>query len=334
MVSKPMLDALLQKQLTYQPERQPYFTFQDGKWNPVPPEVSLAHLTISPTGTLQNLRMISWNIDFMAPKSRARMASALSYLEQLLQTIPSSCATIIHLQEMVVEDLAAISQANWVQKLFNVTNVDALSHEAAYGQVTLVDRRLVISSVSRLPFVSEFGRDALCVDLCLDTQELSFLRVCNVHLDSLSGTLRPIQWKALQQHLQREESGVLASILAGDCNATRPRDRTEAQANGFKDAYLELGGVEGDEQGATWGFQSRGARRWGPQRLDKVVCWGAVAAEKLERIGMGVQVEDERARRELGEEEELTFVTDHYGLMGCFAIKDGLNTTAGTSCDG
>lgn len=51
--------------------------------------------------------------------------------------------------------------------------------------------------------------------------------------------------EAVAKHLQDVDAGIAASILAGDCNATQPRDRTGPQDNGFIGAYLELGGLEG-----------------------------------------------------------------------------------------
>lgn len=40
-----------------------------------------------------------------------------------------------------------------------------------------------------------------------------------------------------------------AGVFAGDMNANKPLDRTLPQENGFKDAYLELGGKEDAEEG-------------------------------------------------------------------------------------
>ncbi|CAO2656531.1 Nn.00g053340.m01.CDS01 [Neocucurbitaria sp. VM-36] len=341
MVSKSMLNTLLKKQLAYEPELQPYFTFSNGSWTSVSPDASLLRSTAPQRASLNSFRVITWNIDFMASYPRARMDSALSHLEQLVSTIPDSCATVIHLQEMmetegageqVPDDLKQLVNAHWIQKGFNLTDINSLSWDAPYGQVTVVDRRLAISGVSRLRFVSEYQRDALFVDIRLDTPEMKYLRLCNVHLDSSYGSMRPVQWSALAKHLQNGDEGISASILAGDCNANQARDRTVPQEHGFKDAYLGLGGVEGDDLGATWGFQSADAKRWGPQRLDKVVYWGDVRADGLERIGVGIQVEDERIRSKLEDEGEVTFVTDHYGLIGHFTLGDALCTaTTGDS---
>ena len=55
--------------------------------------------------------------------------------------------------------------------------------------------------------------------------------------------------------------------------------------------------------------------------MDKQVYWGVVRVVKLERIGVGVEVEDVLARRALLREGSLTFVTDHYGLMGLYDLE-------------
>jgi tyrosyl-DNA phosphodiesterase 2 len=330
MVSNSMLPSLLRKQMGYAPQHQPFYTFLNGAWRapvhlPAPKPAAEA---------LQSFHLITWNIDFMAPQPKARMASALSYLEGLVSSIPMSSAVVIFLQEMsevliplshVPNDFTQLCQAPWIRRRFHMTDIDLSTTNSTYGQVTLVDRRLSVASVSRLPFVSEFERDAILVNIRLASDNNKMLRLCNVHLDSMHGNLRPIQWKALAKHLQSHEDAA-ASIVAGDCNANQPRDQTEPQNNGFKDAYLELGGTEGDEDGMTWGFQSLNWKRFGRSRMDKIVFWGEVEVKSLERIGVGLEVEDEDAREQLTDEGELPFVTDHYGLMGHFNIDNHLAT--------
>lgn len=335
MVSKEMNERLLQRQLSYIPRPQPYYTFDDITYEWVASSDSI--IPDASNSQLSSLVVICWNIDFMAPEPSARMESALNYLERLVFTIPSSSAVVILLQEMMEEsytrspdsakDLTQIAQAHWVQSRFNITDLDGTKWGANYGQVTLIDRRLTINQVSRLHLVSEFQRDALLVDIRLSPLELDdqqyarTLRLCNVHLDSMVGPLRPIQWEGVAKHLQNLSVNIEASILAGDCNANSPRDWTEPHDNEFIDSYLELGGVESDEEGCTWGFQSQNWERYGRGRLDKQVYWGGVKVVKLERIGVGVEVEDVLARRALLREGSLTFVTDHYGLMGLYDLE-------------
>ncbi|KAF2682322.1 hypothetical protein K458DRAFT_307192 [Lentithecium fluviatile CBS 122367] len=332
-----MLRSLLQKQLSsYTPEIQPFYTFRQGTWQPCiqPGPQELASKTTEP---LKSLCLITWNIDFMASQPQARMASALNYLEGLVSGVPSSSGTVIFLQEMMesegnnrshdAKDLSQVAAAAWVRQGFDITDVNSSCWDSSYGLVALIDRRLRITNVSRLRFVSEYQRDALFVDIRLASEKGTLLRLCNVHLDSSYGSMRPIQWKAVAKHLQDVDAGIVASIVAGDCNATQPRDRTEPRDNGFTDAYLELGGVEGDEEGLTWGFQSVDWKRWGRKRLDKEAFWGKVKVRNLRRIGVGVEVAAGSAKKELAEGGELPFVTDHYGLMCEYEIEDTLRTT-------
>lgn len=89
-------------------------------------------------------------------------------------------------------------------------------------------------------------------------------------------------------------------------DANKPLDRTLPQENGFRDACLELGVKEDAEEGCTWDFQSQemARKRYGPTRLDKVLYCGEIGAGSLEKIGMGVTVEDEVIREMLGERAE------------------------------
>jgi tyrosyl-DNA phosphodiesterase 2 len=341
MVSKSLLPSLLKKQLTYTPNPQPFYTFLSNRWQPS--HCSLSDTTSNPSHheSLQSLHLITWNIDFMAPYPQARMSAALSHLHNLISSIPPTSAPIIFLQEMQessrlppspqdANDLTQLKAAPWIQERFHLSDLDTGSWASSYGTVTLVDRRLHLKQVARLPFVSEFGRDALFVDVGLAGGDEKALRLCNAHLDSMAGAMRPLQWKALAQLLHPQDDpmlneSVVASIVAGDCNANQPRDGAEPMENGFRDAYLECGGVEGEAEGQTWGFQSLRWERWGRKRLDKICFWGDVQVSALERVGVDVKVE-ERVVKELEELGELPFATDHYGLMGVFAVKDGLRT--------
>ncbi|KAF2278238.1 uncharacterized protein EI97DRAFT_431503 [Westerdykella ornata] len=335
MASRSLIASLFEKQFRYVLKPQPFYSFTNEQWRPQT-ETSPA---VQQGPPLESIRVLTWNIDFMASHPRERMSVAIQYLGGLIASLPASTAVAVLLQEMVeteprgpqlerpddAKDISMLLDADWVRKRFYISDTDMSTARAHYGQVTLLDKRLSVAQVSRLPFVSEYGREAVIVDVRLSSASSCILRICNVHLDSLNGPLRPVQWAGLGKQLQDEEQGVVASIVAGDCNATRPRDRAAPEQNGFKDAYLELGGVEGDEAGATWGFQSRHWQRFGRSRLDKIVFCGKLQVKTLDRIGVGVKVEDEQAVREMAE-EALPFVTDHYGLMAEFTVEDSLMT--------
>lgn len=326
------------------------------------------------------------------------MARAISYLESLTSSLPSSTAPIIFLQECVEDDkpedpntsrdISQLKSSPWIQSRFHITDLRGASSPfwspgggggAHYGQVTLIDRRLHVEGVGRLRLVSEFGRSALFVDVKLRKgdgkgggREDGVLRMANVHFDSHAGPCRSAQWAGLAAHLIPPSSSITpltfsssqstsprpriyASVIAGDTNATRPRDLSAPQLHGFTDAYLALGGIEGSEEGATCGFQSSEAvmKRWGKRRLDKVCFWGGRESEgggrkggaevlrikTIERIGVGLSVtvlnngDDESEEDEEGDKgaepkvrpnTKEVWVTDHYGLMACFEIGRGL----------
>lgn len=379
MVSPSLPAKLTQKQLEeYTPKSQPYYIFSGSKWQRVRPPAAAATAqeeappppvpgadekpgTDEKAPGITNLRILTWNIDFMAPFPQARMSSALAYLQTLVDGIPTSTAVVICLQELrqdmpisldrldrtfdpqVADDLRQIAAAPWVQERFAVSDLAADHWRCGYNCVTLVDRRLGVVGVSRLPFVSEYRREALLVDIAVVApppsggggggRPGSVLRVCNVHLDSMAGKppMRPIQWKGCAKYLQRGSDGVAGGILAGDCNANQDYDLTLAEENGFRDAYLEMGGKDGDPEGHTWGPQSRGSR-FPHKRMDKVCfCQPAGSGgdeqllnlKSLEKIGIGVKVGDESVGAKLAEEGWLDFVTDHYGLMADFEIGKG-----------
>ncbi|KUI67525.1 hypothetical protein VM1G_02582 [Cytospora mali] len=366
MASSSLIASLTRKQLEkYVPTAQPHYTFNGSKWQLADPDFSTALSNKNTESPINNLRIITWNIDFMAPFPRARMASALSYLQGLVGNIPTATALVICLQELrqvmpidfedprkqfdpqIADDLGQIAAAEWVQQRFNVSDLSTEYWRCSYNGVTLVDRRLAIAKVARLPFVSEYQREALMVDIVAkqpsenggqepelvgeNRGKKSVIRICNVHLDSMAGNppMRPVQWKACAKYMQDKSGGVVAGIVAGDCNANRAYDLTLPQENGFKDAYLEMGGKEGDPEGLTWGPQSK-RTRFPHKRMDKVCFWqdetdsGNVPLQLrgLERIGVGVKVEDEVADQLL-EAGYLGFVTDHYGLMADVEVSDG-----------
>lgn len=256
------------------------------------------------------------------------MAAALSHLEDLISKIPPSQPVIIFLQEMGPSDMAQIRAAEWVGPRFFLTDVDERNWDSPlYGTTTLVDRRLRIDKVFRVPWITKFERDGLFVDIELqrtDNAESSgnIIRLCNTHLESLVADppVRTLQLASAARYLH--EDTVQAALLAGDLNAIQPFDRTLHTENSLKDAYLELGGEEDSEDGYTWGHQ---VPQWmkdkfGCSRMDKVLYHGSIQIKSLQRIGVGVKVAEEHKQemRALGCDE---WVTDHYGLMATIEIE-------------
>jgi tyrosyl-DNA phosphodiesterase 2 len=150
------------------------------------------------------------------------------------------------------------------------------------------------------------------------------LRLCNTHLESLVADppLRPKQLGTASRYLK--ETNVPCALLAGDLNAIQPFDRTLHSENDLKDAYLELGGEEDSDDGYTWGYQVSQVKRnmFGCSRMDKILLRGALRTDEFERIGMGVRVTEDM-REDVEGQVEGAYVTDHYGVMGDFALIEG-----------
>jgi tyrosyl-DNA phosphodiesterase 2 len=310
-------------QKRYKPRKQSYLQISsDGAWVPAMTEEALPKDETEPPLHPRNLRLISWNIDMLVPFAEERMSAALNHLHDLVSSTPPQCAIVIFLQEMEASDMEQIRNSVWVKQRFNLTDVDSENWlRSHYGTITLVDRRLQIDSVFRVPWYSKFGRDGLFLDIALyDCLRVNapptILRLCNTHLESLRADppVRPIQMAAATQYLS--QPNVESGILAGDLNAIEPFDRSLHTDNGLDDAYLRLGGEEDSDNGYTWGYQSPRAtrNRFGCTRMDKILLYNWLVPTKFQRIGMGVRVAEEH-RTMMKKARQLDWVSDHYGVM-------------------
>lgn len=314
-----------------QPRTQDYwYSVNDGAWQSRPfTQTPISVNTDAPINT-KTIRLISWNIDVLIGYAEERMHAALRYLNELVTSTPPAVPIVVFLQEMGQSDLKQIRDSIWISKRFNITDFDNRNWlSPQYGTISLVDRRLDIQSVFRVPWISKFGRDGLFVDITLMNPQLpdedaKILRLCNTHLESLIADppVRPLQLAMASQYLN--ETDVVCALLAGDLNAIQPFDRTLHSELNLKDTYLELGGQEDSHDGYTWGYQIPQWKRdkFGYSRMDKILLRGAIQPENFERIGMGVRVSEE-VREEIEEEIEGGWVTDHYGVMGDFKLMEG-----------
>jgi tyrosyl-DNA phosphodiesterase 2 len=313
----------------YRPKPQNYWSLnKDGAWQSTPFTSSSSKVDshINP----EVIRLISWNIDVLVDHAEERMRAALVYLEEVVMSIPPETPVVVLMQEMGQSDLRQIREAGWIKTHFNITELDHRNWlSPLYGTTALVDRRLTIAGVFRVPWVSKFSRDGLFVDIAVRNKQsvkgdATVLRICNTHLESLVADppVRPLQLAAAATYLQKPN--VVGALLAGDLNAIQPFDRTLHSDNGLKDAYLELGGQENSDDGYTWGFQVPQWMRdkFGCSRMDKILLHGAVQPQSFERLGMGVKVAQE-VREEVEKEIEGGWVTDHYGVMGDFKLMEG-----------
>ncbi|KAF2249818.1 hypothetical protein BU26DRAFT_290322 [Trematosphaeria pertusa] len=312
----------------YNPRPQTYWYYNGSSW--ISSSSSSSSILPAPAASPLSpkaLRLMSWNIDILVDFAEERMSAALSYLSDLVSSTPASIPVLIYLQEMGTSDLRQIREAPWVQQRFYITDFDQTNWLFDLcGTTMLIDRRLKVSNVFRVPWYSALDRDGLFVDIPLSSNssaEAKVLRLCNTHLESLVADppIRPVQMESAGKYLR--EPQVAAALLAGDLNAIQPFDRTLHSENGLLDAYLELGGKEDSDDGYTWGYQVPQALRdrFGCSRMDKIFFRGGLRAEKFERIGMGVKAAEEHriSMRDTGQEE---YVTDHYGVMGDFTFVD------------
>lgn len=317
------------------PRPQEYFCApQDGSWTSTPSTKKGYKPPPSQPLNPKLVRLISWNIDVLVPHGDHRMRAALQHLEQLVTSSPPETAIIIFLQEMTPSDLSQICSAPWIASRFSITDDDHQNWlSPLYGTTALIDRRLAMESVFRVPWVSKFDRDGLFIDIALTNPQApahddrsgdKVLRLCNVHLESLVADppVRPIQISSASTYLHKPE--VAAALLAGDLNAIQSFDRTLHTDNGLKDAYLDLGGEEDSEEGYTWGQQVPGwmKEKFGCSRMDKILSRGSVEARRFKRVGMGVRVSED-VLAEVEKDIEGGWVTDHYGVMGDFELGEG-----------
>lgn len=116
------------------------------------------------------------------------------------------------------------------------------------------------------------------------------------------------------------------AVIAGDFNAIQPFDATLNSDNGLGDAYLELGGQEGGEDGFTWGQQAPPALRqqFGCSRMDKAYfCGSGIKLQDFERFGADVEVGwGNKKQRDglLALGFEKAWVTDHLGIKTTFSL--------------
>ncbi|RYP18047.1 hypothetical protein DL765_004163 [Monosporascus sp. GIB2] len=331
-----------------EPWAQPYYSWntEKGQWQPVESPASRSSDQAYSAG-ITILALYSWNIDYMLPFPEARMNAALAHLEELTSQLPSATTTavVINLQECDPSDLAIIGQKQWIRDRFYVTDVGTTAWASGcYGTTTLVDRRLGVLSCFRVHYSqTRMERDALFVDVATPAAAAvsgghhgkKKIRLCNTHLESLvvEPPLRPAQMRVVATHMHKAtaaDGGFSGAIATGDFNAIQPFDSSLHSDNGLRDAYLELGGQEGCDDGYTWGQQALKALRdrFGCSRMDKAYsCGSGLNLLSFERFGAGVEIDErEREQRDgvLALGSEKPWITDHLGIKTVFSLSSGL----------
>ncbi|KAK0651289.1 Endonuclease/exonuclease/phosphatase [Cercophora newfieldiana] len=306
-----------------QPAEQFYYVFQGDHWEPV--ESGPSEAARMPDA----FSVVSWNIDFQRPLENERMKAALDYLGK--SSIRGGKTAIIMFNEMIASDLQLIQQEPWVREAYFVADLTGERWISRYGTCMLVPKSLPVKNVFRVPYLkSDMGRDVLFVDIALPGDKT--LRVGSTHLESLRADppRRPAQLQMAADFMKQAD----AAIVGGDLNAIEDFDKTLHLSNDLKDAYLETGGEEGAEEGATWGqmVTKMERLRYGLGRLDKILYCGELSAEGFRRFGIDAVLEGEAGERLVNDYFgglEKPWVTDHMGIMADFKLRVTTFSAAG-----
>ncbi|KAI0359893.1 hypothetical protein OH77DRAFT_1419244 [Trametes cingulata] len=250
----------------------------------------------------KELRLITWNVDFMAPGSRERLLCILSYLQKSVLSSPPEPSCIL-LQELEEDSLDALLSHEWVRKYYAVIPPTCEYWRVHYGNATLVSRSIPFQNPQMLDFAnSRMGRSAIFVDIPIlspNTEGVRTVRVANAHLESLlQGTpARPDQLKAIAELLTAKD--VNAGVVGGDMNMIGDsRDQNIHVAAGLDDACL----FRDDPSSHTWGYQP--PCQYPPRRMDRVFFVGErLIVDSVEVIGKGLRTKDGR------------WASDHRGLV-------------------
>lgn len=248
------------------------------------------------------LRVVSWNIDFMAPGRASRASAAMAYLKEVFGDPPPPL--VIMLQEVHSQSLEAIVSHSWIRNNFVLSNIEP---PPRYFTLMMVSQQVQAESWFRMPLPSRMGRDALVVDIPVlpPGTELkhtsSFLRLCTTHLESLPEAegqeRRPLQLAQISGLLKAPPTAraqIIAGLVGGDMNPISSIDAASHEAEDVKlrDVWEETPAppiplrkpfqkdlTYGRARGNTWGYQSRAPRA--RKRLDKFFFTGSAETVPL-----------------------------------------------------
>ena len=233
-----------------------------------PPKLSLA-LRKSIRSLGWKVSLASWNIDAFSLRPITRAKLLLGHLLDRPQPLD-----VIFLQKVTTDVRAYLLSDARVRADYFVTDFEepAVLETTPFANMTLLSSArfvsdqclqedhedtgkaawLTVSRAFHIALPSKSGRMGLCVDVGSPTTQGSFLRLINVHLDSLGDSL---QYRAQQISILARllrASGCGGGVIAGDFNAISPQDHDLLQENGLLDAWLTLHGPAGLD-GHTWG---------------------------------------------------------------------------------
>lgn len=275
----------------FSPEDARWTTKYDARAQPVP-----------------HLRVVSWNVDFMANDTSGRMVCILDHLKKAVLGKHPHPAVVL-LQELDASSFAALLAHRWVREHFAITPPNTRRWQHSYGLATLVSRAARVERSQYLQFHrTGMGRAALLVDVSLqmpETNERCVVRIANTHLESLpvGERARPAQLGAIADQLR--EPGVHAGLVGGDMNMIGAADQFIHVAAGLHDA-----GADGPEAD-TWGYQP--PSRFPPGRLDRIFYTpGAdLVIEPVRVVGKGLKTKRGQ------------WASDHFGLQTTITLRRG-----------
>ena len=248
------------------------------------------------------LRVVSWNIDFMAPRRASRASAAMAHLKEVFGDSPPPL--VIMLQEVHSQSLEAILSHSWIRNNFVLSNVEAPSR---YFTLMMVSQQVQAETWFRMPLPSKMERDALVVDIPVlppgkePKHTSQILRLCTTHLESLPEAegqeRRPLQLSQISALLKAPattHAQIIAGLAGGDMNPISPIDAAshEAEDVRLRDVWEDTPAppipllkpfqkdlTYGRARGNTWGYQSGGPRA--RKRLDKFFYTGSAETVSL-----------------------------------------------------
>ena len=229
-------------------------------------------------GTL--LRMISWNIDGMTLGRKERAHAAINHLKDVFGDSPPP--SIIMLQEVNSDSLAAMLEHSWIRKNFAISNVEAPELDFT---IIMVSQHLQAESWFHSPLSTALWQDALFVDIPISALEEKpenskrILRLCTTHLGPFWGPLahelrsrQLAQISAMLKAPSKHGVQIAGGLVGGDMNPISPLDvdcHRTSKIN-LRDVWgnvpsllgpcskssqedLNYGGANGN----TWGYQPK-----------------------------------------------------------------------------
>lgn len=325
------ISRLLQQQERLRPLPQPYYTFKTGAWVAVEPYAFPKPADDEPS--IKDVYVLTWCVDGEEDLAAVQMQAVLQELERTVAFLPDNAAVIIHLQELEQtaqewveavsrddQNLSDVLQADWVRKRFNVTEVDTERWDVHFllrGSVTLIDRRLAVESVNRLPLVKGSNApEVILVSVHLDVEDGNggeVMTFANVMLEYYVQLQHEAQWIVLKNQLRGEDDNgrkkgraSAVAIVAGVCGMPENKGEDIPLTNKFKDAYIEMGNEKGAAEGITWPREGC--------RVDKQAYFGNVRAKELKRMGLNL----------LREGSRWEYLLPQHGLRVHYELESGM----------